>query len=79
MAAITELRRTYPLAALLKVAGIPRSTYYYHSQKANAVDKHAKERAEIIAIYQENQGRYGYQRIGMELRNRGFRLNYKRL
>ncbi|WP_213543195.1 IS3 family transposase [Pusillibacter faecalis] len=43
------------------------------------MDKHAKERAEIIAIYQENQGRYGYQRIGMELRNRGFRLNYKRL
>ena len=77
MAAITELRRTYPLAALLKVAGIPRSTYYYHSRKANAVDKYAKERAEIIAIYQENQGRYGYRRIGMELRNRGFCLNHK--
>ena len=77
MAAVTELRRDYPLAALLKLAGIPRSTYYYHSQKANAVDKYAKERAEIIAIYQENQGRYGYRRIGMELRNRGFCLNHK--
>ena len=54
MAAVTELRRDYPLAALLKLAGIPRSTYYYHSRKANAVDKYAKERAEIIAIYQEN-------------------------
>ena len=77
MAAVTELRRDYPLAALLKLAGIPRSTYYYHSRKANAVDKYAKERAEIIAIYQENQGRYGYRRIGMELRNRGFCLNHK--
>lgn len=48
MAAVTELRRDYPLAALLKLAGIPRSTYYYHSRKANAVDKYAKERAEII-------------------------------
>ena len=76
-AAITELRREYPLAALLKLADIPRSTYYYHSQKANAVDKYAKERAEIAAIYQENQGRYGYRRIGMELRNRGFWLNHK--
>lgn len=64
-------------AALLKLAGIPRSTYYYHSRKANAVDKYAKERAEITAIYQENQGRYGYRRIGMELRNRGFCLNHK--
>ncbi|WP_101878149.1 IS3 family transposase [Lachnoclostridium edouardi] len=77
VAAVTELRRDYPLAALLKLAGIPRSTYYYYSRKANAVDKYAKERAEIIAIYQENQGRYGYRRIGMELRNRGFCLNHK--
>ena len=50
MAAVTELRRDYPLAALLKLAGIPRSTYYYHSRKANAVDKYAKERAEIYGI-----------------------------
>ena len=77
MAAVTELRRDYPLAALLKLAGIPRSTYYYHSRKANAVDKYAKERAQIIALYQENQGRFGYRRIGMELRNRGFCLNHK--
>lgn len=77
MAAVTELRRDYPLAALLKLAGIPRSTYYYHFRKANAMNKYAKERAEIIAIYQENQGRYGYRRIGMELRNRGFCLNHK--
>ena len=77
VAAVTELRRDYPLAALLKLAGIPRSTYYYHFRKANAVDKYAKEREEIIAIYQENQGRYGYRRIGMELRNRGFCLNHK--
>ncbi len=30
VAAITELRRDYKLAALLELAGIPRSTYYYH-------------------------------------------------
>ena len=41
------------------------------------MDKYAKEKAEIIAIYQENQGRYGYRRIGIELRNRGFCLNHK--
>lgn len=41
------------------------------------MDKYAKEKAEIIAIYQQNQGRYGYRRIGIELRNRGFCLNHK--
>lgn len=32
---------------------------------------------EINSIYHENQGRYGYRRITMELRNRGYRINHK--
>jgi transposase InsO family protein len=32
---------------------------------------------EIIAIYHENQGRYGYRRITMELHNRGHEINHK--
>jgi transposase InsO family protein len=32
---------------------------------------------EIIAIYHENQGRYGYRRITMELHNRGYEINHK--
>lgn len=58
--AITELRRNYQLAALLELAGIPRSTYYYHCKKARSEDKYKLEKAEIKAIYRENQGRYGY-------------------
>lgn len=56
MAAITELRREYELAALLEFAGIPRSTYYYHCKKAQSKDKYQLEKAEIAVIYQENQG-----------------------
>lgn len=33
VAVITKLRRNYKLAALLELAGIPRSTYYYHCKK----------------------------------------------
>lgn len=77
MAAITELRREYELAALLEFAGIPRSTYYYHCKKAQSKDKYQLEKAEIAVIYQENQGRYGYRRILLELRNRGYGLNHK--
>ena len=40
-------------------------------------DKYAQEKAEISAIYHENKGRYGYRRITMVLRSRGFFLNHK--
>lgn len=75
--AITELKRNYKLAALLELAGIPRSTYCYYCKKAQSKDKYELEKSEITAIYKENQGRYGYRRILMELRNRGYVLNHK--
>jgi len=40
-------------------------------------DKYRVEKEEITAIYHENQGRYGYRRITMELRNRGYIINHK--
>ena len=40
-------------------------------------DKYKEAKAEIVAIYQENKGRYGYRRITTELHNRGFSINHK--
>lgn len=40
-------------------------------------DKYRVEKEEITAIYHENQGRYGYRRITMEMRNRGYVINHK--
>ena len=40
-------------------------------------DKYRIEKEEITAIYHENQGRYGYRRITMEMRNRGYVINHK--
>ena len=40
-------------------------------------DKYKEVKAEIVAIYQENKGRYGYRRITTELHNRGFSMNHK--
>lgn len=42
-----------------------------------AKDKYAKIKEQIIAIYHENKGRYGYRRITLELQNRGFNINHK--
>ena len=62
---------------LLSIAQLPRATFYYHVKKMHRTDKYADVKAEIVAIYHENKGRYGYRRITAELRNRGFRINHK--
>lgn len=40
-------------------------------------DKYNEIKEQIIAIYHENKGRYGYRRITAELHNRGYAINYK--
>ena len=56
---------------------MPRSTYYYYLEQSKKEDKYTTIKDEIIAIYHENQGRYGYRRITMELHNRGYVINHK--
>lgn len=56
---------------------MPRSTYYYYVKQMQKPDKYAGIKEEILSIYHENQGRYGYRRITLELRNRGYQLNHK--
>ncbi len=65
------------MAALLEMAGIPRSVYYYYINREKKDDKYKDIKCEISAIYHENKGRYGYRRITMELRNRGHIINHK--
>ena len=59
------------------MAGVPRSTYYYYLKRMQQPDKYRIEKEEITAIYHENQGRYGYRRITMEMQNRGYVINHK--
>ena len=56
---------------------MPRSTYYYYLKQLDKVDKYAQIKEEIKAIYHENKGRYGYRRITLELKNRGYTINHK--
>ena len=62
---------------LLKLAEMPRSTFYYHLNKLNKEDKYKEVKEEITAIYHENKGRYGYRRMTLELHNRGYEINHK--
>ena len=62
---------------LLKLAEMPRSTFYYHLKNLKKEDKYKEIKEEIFSIFHENKGRYGYRRITLELRNRGYIINHK--
>jgi transposase InsO family protein len=65
------------LAALLAVAGLSRSTFYYQAKVQRGSDRYADLKASIRAIYELHKGRYGYRRITAELRNKGTAINHK--
>jgi len=54
-----------------------KSVYYYSLKRLSSNDKYSVEKDVLTQIYHENKGRYGYRRITIELRNRGYRLNHK--
>ena len=77
MQVVQKLRQRHDLKLLLSIAQLPRATFYYHLKRMNGCDKYEDAKAEIMAIYHENKGRYGYRRITMELHNRKIPLNHK--
>lgn len=64
---------------LVRLADIPRSTYYDLVKRLNRPDSNSDLKAEIKAIYEEHEGRYGYRRIRDELTNRGQKVNHKKV
>ena len=69
----------FSLDILLKAIKLARSTYYYHLKQLDKPDKDQELKAEIQAIFIEHKGNYGYRRIHLELRNRGYLVNQKRV
>ena len=80
MKVICELREKYSLSLLLKIAGISKSTYSYSK---NHLDYKAQKDEplldEIRRIFKENGCKYGYPRITLELKRRGYKVNEKRV
>ena len=61
---------------MLKLSGIARSTYYYYLKKQDT-DKYDEVKVEMLDIYNQHKGRYGYRRILSILRDRGYVINHK--
>lgn len=56
-----------------------RSTFYYYLKKLDQPDKDGTVKAEIMQIYHQHKGRYGYRRITATLRNKGLTINHKKV
>ncbi len=69
----------FSLDILLKAIKLARSTYYYHLKQLDKTDKDQELKAEIQSIFIEHKGNYAYRRIYLELRNRGYLVNHKRV
>ncbi|VJY23137.1 degenerate transposase (Orf2) [Streptococcus pneumoniae] len=69
----------FSLDLLLKAIKLARWTYYYHLKQLDKPDKDQELKAEIQSIFIEHKGNYAYRRIYLELRNRGYLVNHKRV
>jgi putative transposase len=74
---ISSLRQNFKLEHLLLIAGIARSTYFYHAAQGAIEDKYSDIKQKISKIFNRHKGRYGYRRIMYALRNLGYFVNHK--
>ena len=54
-----------------------KSSYYYHLKSLHQEDKYHLVKMQIQEIYHKHQGRYGYRRITLALKDLGFCINHK--
>ena len=75
--ALIALKADYPLPVLLLVAGLARSTFFYHQARLQAPDPKEKLKAAVTEIFTTNHGRYGHRRIHSELTRQGWAVAKK--
>lgn len=61
----------------MEIASLKRSTFYYYNKNTLRSDKYEKVKNIIEYIFNFHKGRYGYRRIHLELKNKGYKINHK--
>ena len=74
-----SIHKKWVLSKLLKVASLPKATYYFEINKPDKDIKNKKIMDLIQSIFDENKQRYGFKRITAELRNRDYLINHKKV
>jgi transposase len=75
---VYELRNAFQVKALIQLADILRSTYYYWVKNSSRPDPDAELKVLIKSVF-FHEGVFGYRRIRDELRNRGHKVNHKKV
>jgi putative transposase len=65
------------MAGLLKLAQLPRSTFYYQQSLLGKDDKYQQLKDTIQAVFTRHHGRYGYRRVTAAVRQMGSQVNHK--
>jgi putative transposase len=74
---IAALKADYPLPVLLAVAGLARSTFFYHQARLTRPDPHAELKTAITEAFEAAHGRYGHRRIHIMLTRAGWQIAKK--
>lgn len=74
---IDALKEKYALPMLLAYFHIAKSSYYYQQAVRNKPDKYFPLREQIVSVFHENRGVYGYRRIHLSLKRNGITLSEK--
>lgn len=70
--AVFSLKANHPLPALLRAAGLARSTYFYHQARMSRPDPQAELKDAIREAFEQARGRYGHRRIHTVLVRQGW-------
>lgn len=77
VAAVVSLKAEHRLDVLLDVAGLARSTFFYHQARLRTPDPNAEVKAAITEAFEHSHGRYGHRRIHHALTRAGWRVAKK--
>ncbi|WP_231939718.1 IS3 family transposase [Brevibacterium siliguriense] len=75
---VASLKADYPLSLLLSIAGLARSTFFYHQKRfGQRPDPYVQVRARIREIFTDSNERYGHRKIMTVLVKEGLSIAKK--
>jgi putative transposase len=75
--AVEDLKAHHSLPLLLKIADIPRSTFYDHRRRLQLPDRRAPLKEAIRQVFEDARGAYGHRRVLAVLLRHGWRVSKK--
>ncbi|HXW91179.1 MAG TPA: IS3 family transposase [Terriglobales bacterium] len=73
------LQGSLSIERMCELAHVSRASFYRSLQERRPAEAETEVRSTIQQIALEHRRRYGYRRIGAELRRRGMQVNHKRV